>query len=365
MKKRVLTFSIILLVLSLSYSLYKISLKVEKPIEPILEGPITPVVEEPITPNNEENSEETDEEIPDTDSPIFYAPFTGEEISEEHFENIPFMAIIENSRAARPQSGLSQADIVYETSAEGGIPRFMAVFQKNSPKEIGPIRSVRPYFIDISKEYGLPFGHCGGSEEALNTIRYESLMSMNEMRYGSCYYRDKSRRAPHNLYTSSKKLRSLVTSKDYKMPSNFFLQFNSEYWNNSDLATALKVSIKVSNYYSTQYEFKEGNYYKLMDNKPATDRSNNKAIDMKNIIIQITDIKLQEDGNHLDIDLVGEGEGYVISNGKYMKIKWFRKDLESNTVITDENGESISLNPGKTWWNIIDKKSKVTFEKVF
>lgn len=365
MKKRTLTLSIILLVVSLSYSLYKINLKVENPMEPILEEPIIPIVEAPTNSENEENNEETIEDSLDKVSSIFYAPFTGEEITEEEPETIPFMAIIENSRAARPQSGLSQADIVYETSAEGGIPRFMAVFHKNSPKVIGPIRSVRPYFIDISKEYDLPFAHCGGSEEALSTIRYESLMSMNEMKYGSYYYRDKSRKAPHNLYTSSKKIRSLVTSKDYKMPSEFFMKFDSEYWNNSDLPTTSKVSIKVSNYYSTQYEFKDGNYYKLMDNKPATDRSNNEAIAMKNIIIQITDISLQEDGNHLNIDLVGEGEGYVISNGKYMKINWFREDSDSNTVITDENGDSVSLTPGKTWWNIVDKKSKITFEKVY
>lgn len=365
MKKGTLTLSIILLVVSLSYSLYRASLKVEKPIEPVLEEPINTIVEAQTSSENEEDSEETIEESPDTASSIFYAPFTGEEITEEEFGNIPFMAIIENSRAARPQSGLSQADIVYETSAEGGIPRFMAVFHKNSPKEIGPIRSVRPYFIDISKEYDLPFGHCGGSEEALSAIRNESLMSMNEMKYGSYYYRDKSRKAPHNLYTSSKKIRSLVTSKDYKMPSEFFMQFDPEYWDNSDLPTASKVSIKFSNYYSTQYEYKEGNYYKLMDNKPATDRSNNEAIAMKNIIIQITDISLQEDGNHLNIDLVGEGEGYVMSNGKYMKIKWFREDSDSNTVITDENGDSISLTPGKTWWNIIDKKSNIIFEKVY
>jgi hypothetical protein len=362
MKKGTIFLSIILLILSLSYSLYKMSSRVEKPIDPILEEFNNSTADETLDTTNEGEDKETDQSSPDTGVSVYYAPFTGEEVSEEEYENIPFMAIIENSRAARPQSGLSQADIVYETSAEGGIPRFIAVFQMNSPKEIGPIRSVRPYFINISKEYNLPFAHCGGSGEAMNNIKLESLMNMDEMKKGSYFWRDSSRKAPHNLYTSSKKLRLLITNKDYIMPSEFFLQFDSDYWNNTDLSTVSKISLKLSNYYSTQYEFKDGNYYKLMDGKPAVDKSNNKAIDMKNIVIQITDIRLQEDGNHLDMDLLGEGEGYVISNGKYKKIKWFREDLESNTIITDENGDIVSLTPGKTWWNIIDKKAAILFE---
>ncbi|MFQ6847416.1 MAG: DUF3048 domain-containing protein, partial [Clostridium perfringens] len=85
------------------------------------------------------------------------SPYTGKILESDSIDNIPFMCIIENSRAARPQSGLSEADIVYETMAEAGIPRFLAVFYENSPEVIGPVRSVRPYFLDISKEHDLPF----------------------------------------------------------------------------------------------------------------------------------------------------------------------------------------------------------------
>lgn len=111
------------------------------------------------------------------------SPYTGNILESDSIDNIPFMCIIENSRAARPQSGLSEADIVYETMAEAGIPRFLAVFYENSPEVIGPVRSVRPYFLDISKEHDLPFAHCGGSAEALATISSdESLNSINEIK---------------------------------------------------------------------------------------------------------------------------------------------------------------------------------------
>ena len=79
----------------------------------------------------------------------YFSPYTGEEVNKKTLDNIAVLAIVENSIDARPQSGLNAADIVYETMAEGGIPRFIALFQKNSVAKIGPIRSVRPYFLDI------------------------------------------------------------------------------------------------------------------------------------------------------------------------------------------------------------------------
>ena len=114
------------------------------------------------------------------------------------------MVVIENSKASRPQSGLNDADIVYETMAEGGISRFIALFQKNDAKVIGPVRSLRPYFIDISEEYNLPFAHCGGSDEALACVKSENLMSMDEMANSSSYWRDSVRKAPHNLHHHQK-----------------------------------------------------------------------------------------------------------------------------------------------------------------
>jgi hypothetical protein len=91
----------------------------------------------------------------------YFSPYTGEEVNKEILDNIAVLAIVENSINARPQSGLNAADIVYETLAEGGIPRFIALFQKNKAEKVGPIRSARSYFLDISKEYNLPFAHCG------------------------------------------------------------------------------------------------------------------------------------------------------------------------------------------------------------
>jgi hypothetical protein len=296
---------------------------------------------------------------PTLETTSYISPYTGEEVDSNTFNNIPFMAIIENSKDARPQSGLSSADIVYETMAEGGIPRFIVLFQKNSPNKIGPIRSARAYFLDISKEYSLPFAHCGYSDEAKAMIENEKLKSLNEFFYGKYYWRDAARKAPHNLYTSTDALRKLIVEKGYISTSNIKLSFNKDYWVNESFKTANSITLKLNRYYETDYFFINGKYYKSMDGENSIDALNNAPITTSNIIIQITDIKLQKDNQHLDIALVGEGNGYVISNGKYTKMKWSKKDMYSQTKLIDENGLDVQLSLGNTWWHIIDKNNIV------
>ena len=289
----------------------------------------------------------------------YLSPYTGEEVTKEISDNIGFLAIVENSVGARPQSGLNAADIVYETMAEGGTPRFIALFQKDSASKIGPIRSARPYFLDISKEYNLPFAHCGGSAEALDKIKIENLKSMNEMTYSQTYLRDNSRKAPHNLYTSSEKLKALVKTKGFSTSPTVKLKFDKSYWDNDKLSKATNISLKMNSSYNTGYTYSNGKYVKSMDGKSANNKEDNIPLSIKNIVVQITTIKTQADKYRLDITLVGSGDGYVISNGKFTKMHWTKKDVTSQTILTDDLGNNLPLNPGKTWWNIVDKSTKI------
>lgn len=288
-----------------------------------------------------------------------YSPYTGEELSEDAKDLIPFMAIIENSKLARPQSGLIDADIVFETMAEGGIPRFIALFYSSSPKVIGPIRSVRPYFLNLAEEFTLPFAHCGGSEEATLSIQKGKGKSMDESANGSSYWRDNTRKSPHNLYTSTEKLRTLITKKNFLVSPSSKLQFNKDSWDNGTFTSAKEVIIKPNKNYNTSYIYKDGKYLKSMDNEPSIDRENKKNISVDNIIIQKTDITLQKDGLHIDIRLNGQGDGFLISQGKYKKIKWSKKDYTSPTLLTDESGKAVNLSPGKTWWHIVNKNDMI------
>lgn len=299
---------------------------------------------------------ETDEPEVEEEVKLPTSPYTGEPLTEE--ENIPFMAVIENSNLARPQSGLTMADIVFETMAEGGIPRFIALFHSKSPDIIGPIRSARPYFLDLSVEYGLPFAHCGGSADALESISNGVGLSLNEFRYGSHYWRDASRKAPHNLYTSSEKLRALIEDLGYVKTPASELTFQDSYWSDNPHTTAQDVIIKANGSYTTSYTYKEGTYHKSMNSAESTDRETGDFISTKNIVIQITDMEARSDGR-LNIRLTGEGEGFLVSSGYYEKITW-KKNENGATELFDLSGTKIPLSTGNTWWHIVSPSFNIT-----
>lgn len=286
--------------------------------------------------------------------------YTGEQLKGNSFKNAPFMAIVENSTAARPQSGLSEADIIFETMAEGGIPRFIALFQKNSPKVIGPIRSARPYFLTIAREYSLPFAHCGGSQEALDTIKNDvNLKSINEMFNGTYFWRSLDRTAPHNLYTSAENMRKLISAKSLTSEPKSDLQFDDAIWDSLITKDIKEIKLVLNNSYSTFYKYNNGKYVKYMDNKLAVDKNNDTPLSFTNIIIQKTSMKLKSDKYRLDIDLVGNGEGVVYSKGKAQVIKWSKKDASSPTKLFDENNHKIYLSTGNTIWHIVNINQKI------
>lgn len=293
----------------------------------------------------------------------FYSYYTGEECSASANDETAFMVMVENSSQARPQSGLSQADIIYETSAEGGIPRFIALFHKNQPSVIGPVRSVRPYFISIAKEQGLPFAHCGGSAEALATIsNTPTLKSINEIANGSYFWRDSSKTAPHNLYTSSENIKKFITDKGFETTNSPFIKFDSIFYDNKDLKASNSLRIVINKYYNTSYTYNEGLYTKSMDDKESMDSSNNSPLTFSNIVIQKTSIIQNADNVHLDITLLGKGEGYVLSKGKIVDITWSKSSKDSRTILYDKSGNEIPLSPGKTIWHIVDNSTELKLE---
>lgn len=314
--------------------------------------------------NNSNSNDSSNSQITTPNSPTeqkYYAPYTGEEVTKEVANNIAFMSIIENSPEARPQSGFTEADIVFEAMAEGGITRCLALYQKDNSPKIGPVRSMRTYFIDLAYEYNLPFAHCGGSHDALDRINKEKPMSLNEMVNGSYYWRDKTIKIQeHGLYTSTDKIKALITEKDYIKSPTVKLNFDKAYWDNLNAPAANNITVKFNGQYTTAYTFKDGLYYKSMNKIPSINKEDSKPVAVKNIVIQKVNYRTRANELYLDADLIGQGDGYIISNGKAQKVTWSKADLHSQTIFKDENGKIVPLNPGKTWWHLLDQTSNLT-----
>jgi len=133
-------------------------------------------------------------------------------------ENLrPVVVMIENHYDSRPVAGLEKASIIYETIIEGGITRFLAVFDGGvSAKRIGPVRSARPFFIDMAEEWDGVYFHAGGSPEALAELKFSDLDRVNEISAdGVFFWRDISKLPPHNLYTSSILMERAIASKNF------------------------------------------------------------------------------------------------------------------------------------------------------
>src|SRR5581483_1401572 len=126
---------------------------------------------------------------------------------EQSMAKRPFAVVVENHPDARPQSGLSQADVVYEALAEGGITRFLAIFQSQDVKSIGPVRSARTYFNDWAQEWGAVYAHVGGNSDALALIKagIPGVSDADQFFNDPYFTRISSRRPPHNTYTSINK----------------------------------------------------------------------------------------------------------------------------------------------------------------
>jgi len=159
------------------------------------------------------------EDVPEPAAPEpapYTAPLTGLAV-EAPVTQRPLAVMINNAPAARPQSGLSQADIVYEVLAEGGITRLIGIFQSQAGIEkIGPIRSIRPYLIRLGESYGGVLVHAGGSPEAYSIIQKQGKQDLDEIgNAGAFFWRAKDRKAPHNLYSSDEKLREAAAKLGY------------------------------------------------------------------------------------------------------------------------------------------------------
>lgn len=289
--------------------------------------------------------------------------YTGIPVSAEAAESPAYMVIVENLRSARPQSGISKADIVFETLAEGGITRYIALFQSQKADSIGPVRSTRPYIQEIAASFDLPFAHCGGSMQALSEVKKHSLMSINEMGRSSYFYRSKNRRAPHNLYTSSGKMEKALRNTGYSYDEDFAMGFDDEPAEYEGLENAYEINVVPSKYTNSSFKYEDGAYERYQEGKKDIDVATSSHIGVQNVVVQLTGIvNLNDKEGHVNVKLDGTGSAYVFRDGKAINATWSKNGFRAQTRLYDGYGNEIKLKSGKTWWYIIGKNSSVEWK---
>ena len=294
----------------------------------------------------------------------FYRLIDGVGVDAEEAVNQPiFAAQIENLVDARPLSGISRANLVYETLAEGGITRILALFTaKSGVDEIGPVRSARPYFLSWAEEYGALYAHSGGSPEALNSISKYDILDLNEFSNGQYFWRSRARYAPHNLYTSTGRLAEAFTAKEGKVKSDFDAwQFKDETELDGRPSEARRVKI----YFSSksyevgwQYARESNDYLRYQAGTIEQDRDG-KEVKAKNIAVQFAKITSIDAIDRKKIETVGEGEAIVFQDGIRIDGTWRKEAKGGRTKFYGSAGVEIKFNPGVTWVEVVPVGAEV------
>ena len=281
----------------------------------------------------------------------FYSPLNGAQVSDEAATKQPITAVmIENSPDARPQSGLADAEVIYEAIAEGGITRFLTLFQQNKPTLVGPVRSLRMYYVDWLTPYQPSVAHVGGSQKALETVRNGSYRDIDQFHNPAYYWRASDRYAPHNVYTSFEKLDALNKEKGYT--ESVLTGLERQDAPNDKQATATQVVINFSSAaYNTVYTFNpDSNTYKRSYAiGPHTDREKGDISPSVVIAMKTTMQAVTEDGYRESIQTTGTGEAVIFQNGGVIEATWKKADQKSQLVFVDKDDKPIKLNRGQTW----------------
>lgn len=278
----------------------------------------------------------------------------------------PIAIMINNIENAIPQSGIGQADILYEFKVEGGITRMLAIYSDYSNLEkVGSIRSCRPYYVTTAMEFDAIYMHYGQSpqgQEELDKTGIDHISGLGGEGSVS-FYRSSDREAPHNVYTNGDMIQAGI---DYlKCTTEHYKGYKSKFeFNEEDTApkgdAVKKLTLNISNYTQPWFEYdsKKKVYNRFQYGDKQIDDLTGEQLAFKNIIIQFAHYTSIDDHDRQLIDLVGLGDGYYVSDGQLIPITWTKSEDSSITKYTTEDGKELKLNPGKTYVTVFESDNK-------
>ena len=282
----------------------------------------------------------------------YYSPLTGSLVADEVATKQAVTGImIENSPEARPQSGLKNSGVVFEAICEGGITRFLVLYQSEKPQLVGPVRSVRMYYIDWASAFDASIAHVGGNVDALNEVRNGNHRDIDEFSYADAYWRSDDRYAPHNMYTSFKDLDALNTEKGYT--SSIFTGFSRVDGKPSVTPNATSINVQISSDLfnsSYIYDVTTNTYARFQAGEAHLDREDGQITPSVVIAMRVDESTIaSEEGSEESIGTIGTGSVVVFQNGTATEGTWSKASQTDQIKFTDASGVDIPLIRGQTW----------------
>lgn len=262
---------------------------------------------------------------------------------------------------ARPQSGLNEADIVFDTPAEGFVMRYIAVYQCSDATAIGPTRSVRWVDYHLAREFVDPIlAFAGGINPNVNAVMGAKwLFPANLLGNGAAAgHRTTNRVPPDNLYTSTSALYGLYkTRTDYAKP---VFTYSNDAPAGATPASSAQINFSAGTDVTWKWNAAGNDWLHGYAGSGADiDQNGSGQVSTTNIVIQAVHYKMgpyiESTGGSGDVEsqTLGTGQAIVLRNGKQIKVTWHRKDLLEPTTFTDGSGNAVTLAPGRTWVEIV------------
>ncbi|MCR5006785.1 MAG: DUF3048 domain-containing protein [Clostridiales bacterium] len=310
-----------------------------------------------------------------------YSQLTGLVVSKDVYKQRPVAVSINNHVDACPQSNLNAADIVYEVMVEGSITRYVAVFQDYMDLEkIGSIRSARRYFLDFAMDQSAVLAHFGQDPDIVDTFYAIGCPHLNGLEDAYHYWRSTDRVAPHNVYTTGKDLADAMDKYGYgatmeEAIEDPMFKFYRVYEDASKMKKERKALSKSDDTFSCKklsipgfnssftYNKDTKMYERTVYGEKQIDAETKERTACKNIILQFTDVYDRgDDKGHLDIDTIGEGDGYYICQNLVVPVHWVKEGQYETTHYYLENGDQLVMVPGKTWICVLSNYQEYTIE---
>jgi hypothetical protein len=287
---------------------------------------------------------------------------TGLPITDPALNERPVTAImIENSADARPQSGLTDAGVVFEAVAEGGITRFLTLWQDTDSEYIGPVRSARPYYLQWLQGFDGAIAHAGGSPDALSIIKSSNIKDLDQFHNAGAYWRITERYAPHNLYTSTSKLHALEASKGFGKA--IYTGFARKLESVGAAPTARTIDFNISGaLYNSHYDYDtaSNSYLRSEGGAPHKDQKSGQQIQPKVVVGLV--MPQGKNGVYTTYNSIGTGRAYVFQDGIVTICNWSKTSDTSNFTFKDDSGAVVKLNPGKTWLTVVGGTDRISYK---
>lgn len=362
MKKYRLMTLMISAVLISACSKVPVNAPVETPVETAMETPVETIVETPVESPVETPQETSNvaryEQVPVGISPLTGLPYDG--------TGKVIMLQMENTKAARPHSGLSSADLIYEMEVESKITRLTTFFLSEYPVKAGPVRSARRQHMFLWSEWNYLYGFYGGSQVRPGQHIYDLIKELgieastfDGMRVSKPYFRSSDRKAPHNAYAN---LQYAMENLYNFEPVDRSIYFDERVTVEGTPAKKVSLSYNDGNQITYTYDEPSKLYKRFINGDPMMDKENDRQIEVTNIIVQHAKHYPITGTVYTNIDLVGQGTAEYFAEGVQRIGTWERKDIDALTRYYDANGEEIAFKPGKSFIQIVRTDTAVNAE---